>query len=628
MEFKSVFCRYRTSNVSFGDNTNHKVELATDNIQNDLFDLVVAGTDAENVTIKLALKKDIAIEYLSVSFSIPKNGQVQALNRYYKTTPVTGTIWNNDFTPLYILYTSGNETFALLNYNRLFAHKCTDNGDYLLLEVILDAAALHPKWDYTGPDRLSTSSPLLPAGHSYKVSFRNIKISTPAHVPVISRHKAGAEATFMLTDHCDYDDAARLETFLKEPDGWLNKQLKISKGVFARNSTAKGGKRNDTLDIDKYRELIDLLYKDGSEIVPHALNQSGQISPEDYHSSLNRLQQNYNSQLWIDHGCTLKYCYSMGGKNNSDYRLVDNLQEKGYKGLWSFHDTPVNPNKTLNHFSNEKEHYYQVIPLFLRKLLRGQVFVGLHHLRALIERKNEGQKFISLTLKRISAFRILLVTIGRDKKTAIDKFRKNLKAAKQTSIQTYLPYTKEELVQLSSLLFTEVGIPLYQAAGNDLVMFSTQETTQLDEIYNAASLDRLVQQNGIHAGHTYILNNLSYINGVFKKGSKYELADYWKKFTSYLSDSIKSNKVWNPNMSEFITYYRQVNELDIIYNGNNSITINNNTSNNISGVTFCLAQHPANLSWNGQKPATKQSGTLTYLWGDIPAKSSVVINWQ
>jgi hypothetical protein len=109
-------------------------------------------------------------------------------------------------------------------------------------------------------------------------------------------------------------------------------------------------------------------------------------------------------------------------------------------------------------------------------------------------------------LKWIYSFRRFVCDLKAEPKrrnNALRKLKLNLTKAK--GIGTYLPFSKKELISFSSFLYTENGKPLHQHNENDLLMFSTQEVTQIDEIYSRKALDNLIAQKGLHSRHCYIL---------------------------------------------------------------------------------------------------------------------------
>lgn len=603
-------------------------------LDNDLFQLNV---DQENkIIISATLKKAIAIELFSVKFKIPKHGSIKCLDRFYKIVPVKQPVWNNGFTPLFVAVT-GEQNFILFNTGRMFSHRVTGHVDFFDLEVFLDAAAEHPSWNFTGAKR-STSSPVLPAGTSYNMEFGILQLphAPAASFPVIARYPNGASAAFTITDHCDFDSNEKLDVFLNGDDrnpnaGWLNKGLKMTKGVFTKRSTGPNTKQNDTLETPAYRTLIEQLYADGSEIAPHALNQSGQITPEDFTNALNNIQVGYHPQTWIDHGLYLKYCYYMGGKEDPGYQLIKALEDRQFTSLWSYQDVPVDPNASLNQFSNTAP-TFKPARKAIRKMLSGNFLVAGHEFKSMVQRKDEAVNRMEPILSFMSSGRAAIMNIrsAKNRKKTLNKLKADFFGLFKSSAQQQLPYTQEELLQFSPLLYSEKGKPLHQLQQNDMLLFATQEITQLDGIYTGEALDKLISEKGAHIGHTYILNDLPYIDGVFEKKTTYRLSNYWVKFIDALAQRVKSGEIWNPTFAEFVDYVKKSCLVSLEYISDKTLIVHNAGNKDINGLTFMMhiTANPTVL-WDKQKPAFRNdaSGNLLF-WGNVPANAQSVIEWQ
>jgi len=112
-----------------------------------------------------------------------------------------------------------------------------------------------------------------------------------------------------------------------------------------------------------------------------------------------------------------------------------------------------------------------------------------------------------------------------------------------------------------------------------LLFFNTVEATHIKDIYTKKSLEKLISERGLHIGHTYILNNLPYLNGIFDlKRSSVTLSDSWIQFISALSQKVRENKIWNPTMGKFIERVQRILNIDIHIIIGGLLIINNNES--------------------------------------------------
>jgi len=554
---------------------------------NTLFHLSVDVTNTIN--IQAVLKQPLQVQLFSIKFIIEKSGTVSCLNRHYKTEQLRGAIHNNDFTPIHILFSHQAIHYAILGANKHYAHSIADKGKTFELTLYIDAAALHPQWSYSTQERRPGVLPLLPSGHTYSLSLQLLKSRAEIQLPILNRYPGGASAAFIITDHCDYDNTARLQTFLHS---WLGKGLKMTKGVFTIASAKQAAKHAPTLQDDDYRTLIQRLYDDGSEIAPHALAQSGQLTSEVFHDALLQIQRLFAPATWIDHGTYLKYCYTTGGAIHPGYRLVETLQQQGYTSLWSYHDSPVMPHQSLNIFSAIQP---SLSGMFWRKLLQGRWQVAMHYLKTYLERNPTR----SASLRHVfSALRMLR------SKRSFSKFWRDIAKAFKPHTASSTPYTAGELLQASPALYTETAQPFYTYKAG-LLLFASQEVVHTKDAYTPAMLDELIAANGLHIGHTYILNNQPYIDGVFS-GSR--LSAQWLAFVDYLSAQVRQGTVWNPNMKEFTAWNKALNALHISYSSS-SISITNPTANVITGLSFMIP------------------GKRNFLKADIPANTIIELSW-
>jgi hypothetical protein len=583
-------------------------------LQNELFDLSFTQ-DGNIIAVKAILKRAIIVELFSVSFRINKQGAVQCIDRNYQHTILQDELWNNDLTPLHIKYQFDGKQYLLSNERGSFSHSIKDEGAHFDLTIYLDASAIHPSWSHRKSEKEPDATRLLPIGYSYEISFGLTQTNDIA-VPVLSRYPFGAEAGFIITDHCDYDQVDTLQSFLQ---GWLGKGLKLTKGVFAKRSDYNKENLAASLDDEAYYKLIKELQADGSEIAPHALNQSGNIDGQTFKAALDKVSIAFDCRTWIDHGSYLKYCYSVGGAENAEYKLVDKLKEHHYTSLWSYHDAPVDATQSLNIFSSSRNNYKQIF----KNALRGKWGVAAHYFKTIVERNEDGNGSRSVLVKLMGAARKNLVS-----KKSISGLMKDARTAFKYSLGKQLPYTTKELEKFSPVLFTESKQPLNQYKDNELILFTSQEVVHTQDAYTPAALNKLIAEKGLHIGHTYLLNTLPYINGIFDKQTK-QLSHEWKTFVAALSEYVKEGSVWNPNMHEFIDYNKQLSSLSFTHNSSRSILVKNSSNKAIEGLSFIIpTNNISNISWgNTQLNSRNTKENETIFWGTVPANNSITISW-
>ncbi len=624
-----IRCRYRPTAIMAAGNTSYDKCIPYPQT-NDLFSATIA--EENNVfRCTVQLKQDLAIELLSVTFIIPSANIPSAYNRQYILQPVGKSLWNNDLTPLHIQYQHNGRNLLVKNVTKFLSHKITPATDHFKLELFIDAAGLHPQINYENGITKSSASPIIKTGRQYTISFSIIETNA-APYPVINRYPNGLQSAFVLTDHCDFDTTANLKKFANGNNGqasWLTSGLKITKGVFA-NASQKKGFMAATLAMPEYKVIIDELYSSGNEIAPHALNQSGQIDPNLFIASLDVLKKTYDCRSWIEHGNYLSYSYYMGGKSNK-YRLIEQLEQRGYNNIWSYYDVAINPFSSINLFSTNVGKAATDAMVISRKLLRGQFLYAFHVFRSYFTRHNNGQKYIAYLLGLFSKSRQMFMSVIKRQqvKKGMKQFLQALAGKDNKHIYTYTPFTNEEICHFSPVLFSEAHGSLSQLQPDDILMFATQEVVHTSDIYNEQALLALIKEKGLHIGHTYILNQLPYINGIFTKNG--QLKEEWIVFVEALKKLSGSKAIWSCNMGELAAYLKAIALLDITYH-RQSITITNKSRLAAAGITFSMPYTGTipNMLWNNRQldpSCFYTEASAIVFWGDIPAEGSISIEW-
>src|SRR6478752_3113305 len=169
MRFKEVYikCRYRTEAIKQDGNVSVSKTFQEDQFNNDIFQAEIGITEGEDkidVSLKLELKKSIAVELLSWVVRIPNTGDVSALGRFYTSQLIEKALWNNDLTPIHISYQHNDENWLIKNKTNFISHKIIKGAGYFDLELFADAAGLHPQVNYEGGITKSSASQLIKAG--------------------------------------------------------------------------------------------------------------------------------------------------------------------------------------------------------------------------------------------------------------------------------------------------------------------------------------------------------------------------------------------------------------------------------------------------------------------------------
>lgn len=556
-------------------------------------DISFATLDAQTSTITstAVIHKASAVKLLSHQLVFTDLKQVKYLTHSNQWSRLSNSVSVPAFNNLLIELTHSDLSKSILYTNKPVTCKMDLEGKRFMLHIIHDAPFIHPTWDYSKGMRMSSATPEHNAGTTFKATLTAFRPDKEFNPVYRSYYPNGAKACFILTDHCDFDTTKKLDVFLhgNNNDGWLNKGLKITKGAFRYSPGSDEPRKSDDLEVEAYKPLMDNLRKDGSEICPHALKHSGQLSSEQFHNGLDALHRFYAPQTWIDHGSYLKYCYSQNGHLNPDYRLLDSLKEKGYNNLWSFYDTNLDPSFSLDFFSDRKYNLLNAVKIIILHFCRLNFLYSLHYIRSFIHKNFAKSVVVDFLNYAFACSKELFITLAKNKKhifKATGYFISRLFKFNSFRTKTVEHFTLQELNDFCPPLFTEN----HQSINNyskGLLFFNTIETTHIKDIYTDKLLNKLIGSSGLHIGHTYILNSLPYINGIFTRSkTSIELSKEWIHFTESLSAKIKNGAVWNPNMGEFTERVKQVLNIEVKYAGDELIVTNNNNADVIDFTLF------------------------------------------
>jgi hypothetical protein len=553
------------------------------------FETEIEDKNAEGVykiSTKYTVEQDTQIERLVHALSIDEISEVYILtNKNSKLKLITKSVISSyEFLHLELLTKTGS--YVYIYNHKPFTAQLTHNSGTFIIEIIHDAPFLHTTWDYANGQRESTANPVFSKGTKFEASFiiQKSKHRLISFLPSFYPNKI--KACFILTDHCDFDTVEKLDLFLNgnNNDGWLNKSLKITKGVFRYAPTDNEVRKSDDLENSEYKKLINKLQQDGSEIAPHALKHSGQIDKEMFLSGLKYLAAEYDCKTWIDHGHYIKYCYSQGGQLNPEYKTLDTLINLNYTSLWSYHDVALDPTLSLNYFEPKKFSKLNGLGLILKHLLKFNLLYSAHYLRSFVHKTQEKSLLTDFLNYFFACSKIILIKRKINLKL-IKEFIVQLSKFKQFRSNVNLPFTLKEVNKYLPPIFT-ANHQTINNWKNELLFFNTIETTHNKDIYTRKQLDKLISSRGLHIGHTYILNSLPYLNGIFDiKKNKLKLSKEWIEFTNYLSEKIKANEIWNPNMSEFVERIKSILDVEY-YLTEDGLKAINNSDKNINELKF------------------------------------------
>jgi hypothetical protein len=511
----------------------------------------------------------------------------------------------------------------------------------LHVEIILDDAMLHPRWQFRGGGMESTATPVLAAGERIATSLVLTVSRGPHEGPPLlaSRFPAGTEAAFVLTDHCDFDDTASLRRFLHgdaASRGWIGRGLRMTKGVFTHPSLPPDRKPIPTLQDPEYGKLIEDLYHDGSEIAPHAFSEVGTLAPAEFHDAMRTFSRRWTPATWIDHGKSIPYCYTMGGGSDPGFDFLRTLRNHAFTTLWSYHDTTVPGCAGLNMLQRPAGAVFPLARQSMQHMLRAEGLIGLHYVRTILGGVFTGRRGKAM-MQSISAVREMTINLreaGSDKRQVIKRAVQRVTGSFSMSVRpggagADTDPAQKDRMESAGVVYPERGAPLHQAKEEDLLLFTTMEAVHTRDMYSPGALDRLVRERGLHIGHSYLLNRLPYIAGIFERKTG-RLTHSWNQFVDSLASLVRTGRLWNPTAGGLAGWIRDRELVALIPVTPAEVRMENPLPRPVRNFTLLLPREtrPSGILWGGKAPSGwRRWDDWLAVWGDLPTRSSVSVVW-
>jgi hypothetical protein len=599
------------------------------------------------ITVTAVVERAIAIRRCSVRLRARCAGRPRHLDAYFRWREVHDRAVTTEATPFVLRWRDPSGSVLELRSARgCIPAVLAWNRGVLTIDVQLDAAALHPRWSFAGGRTESTAAPARPAGWSSRVELVLRRLDRPAPTPaVLGRLPFGAEAALTITDHPDFDDEERFRVFTRGTNGsrgWAGRGLRLTKSVFAVESDSVPRKPAPTLERPAYQALLDELHGEGSEIAPHGVNESGNIGPDRFRRALAGLAQRYRPDTWIDHGLSLLYCYTMGGADNPDYDLLSRLRDHGITALWSYHDAPVNAVASLNLLAPDAKDLGDAMRGSMRHAANSNYLIAAHYLRSAFLSRATGAVHRTVGKALSVGRRAYLLRSG----SIASRHAAALSAASVALLGLFdasgqprgknAPaerlFSRREGLAWGAMVYPERAVPMHQVRADDQLLFATQEVLHLRDAYTPEAFERLIDERGLHVAHTYLLNTLPYVAGMFSPDhSEPRLAPAWLGALDSLTTEVASGRLWNPTVGELAKWFRGMQCVAVTPRSECALELSNPTGDVLRGATVIL---PASVSrdavaWNGG-PVTGSRRWSDFLcvWGDVPANSTIVVRWD
>jgi hypothetical protein len=600
-----------------------------------------AGT-RRRLRLTMAVTSAVAVRRCSVTLTMETRAAPRFLGPDYRWRELQDSCFLSEMTPLVgRIHCNTGSVIEIRSSGIGVAAALKASATAVSLELLLDAAALHPRWNFRGGRHSRAAPPLMP-GETRSLELELLELApdeilgTPA-VPARLPH--GSEAAFVITDHPDFDTVDRVAKLLHGDGGargWLGRGLRITKGAFAVPSSPPGKSPAPTLEEQGYRRLMSQLHDEGSEIAPHALSEWGTLPPSEFHRALDAFAKSWRPRTWIDHGVTIDYCYTMGGDQRPEYSLLTRLHEAGVDTLWAYEDVPSNATASLNMLMPPAADIVGTLPAVTEHALRGEVLVVLHYLRCWIDHRVHGPRgdLVRMTIANARGFASAVAkgpaNIPPAARDVVRRMKPWVARAGSRDVSLRVPYSRNEMLACAPSVYPESGMPLRNLQPEGARLFATSLVTHVTDAYTPERLALLKSERGLHIGHCYLAHSVEYLAGIFVAGECNRLSKHWSGFLDSLQAHSADASIWNPTMAALSGWIADRLGIDFAPSGPHSATIGNRNGHVVNEFTVLLPPEtrPDTVRWENSSPAGYRSwGDWVAVWGDLPAHGCVRVAW-
>jgi hypothetical protein len=377
----------------------------------------------------------------------------------------------------------------------------------------------------------------------------------------VSRSKFPFSAIACFTDHCDFDT---LNNLIQQRQFFKKHNIKVTKGFFLNHYS----KREDTASVEFNRDELEVWIKDGHELAYHSLSQSLKSQDESFKDFLSFKPPFENITTWIDHGfqpynVTLANCKDELKDHYGNY-----LKDRNINQLWNYIDSGTAVNGVINQIN--PNHF--TLKAFYK---------GIKHL---------GFKMVFRLMIKDIIFHYCNDDYGLSLYRPIAKYVKTYKLKKSNIKHVYFLKNIIKLILffIPILLFWRFKrhkvYPLSEYTpvffehvlnGQTFTVFQTLEMINFKRALHKDNLDLLIKEKGLFIAHTYFSAPMNYHEGKLF-GEKDKINSEVEARFKYLSQKIASKDIWNPTLSELISYMQKMEHVVFDCNEDGEISIVNN----------------------------------------------------
>jgi hypothetical protein len=349
--------------------------------------------------------------------------------------------------------------------------------------------------------------------------------------------------------------------------GIIASGVRVTQGVFW-----SGWDGFDYLENPDFFALMQDAYDTGSEVCPHNTSEKMELPPEQVRRNMERYAKHFGLSTWIDHWRLPSNLTQKGMDPESEYYILDYFKQLGGKSAWTYRDVFANPpGPQINLLNPPRVHQYAW------RLLR-----DLPKLRNGRDSANRLRAYFGA---------LALLMIGAEAAGNLAIIKKTFRGfGDQTQLHemSFLFKNMSRHVQhlLRSGIIAQFPISWDEVSG--LYWFDAARIVFLSNAYNASALDNLIDETGIHIGHTYLgFYGRKYSDCAFRRDRQdFTIQDEFQEFLDYLAVKIRQGIVWNPTMREMIRYYEALAAVELKEDRRGQWCLTNSATTPVAGVTL------------------------------------------
>lgn len=423
----------------------------------------------------------------------------------------------------------------------------------------------NPEWatpitHYTG----AINTKKITAAHSILEIDEDLALLFTQNHPIeLSRSPIPFAAIACFTDHCDFDTAENLKiqrVFFK------SNNIKITKGFFLNHFS----KRDENASIENQAAEIGQWQQEGHELCYHSLTQSIRDNASAFAEFRHFTPPYTKIPVWIDHGFQ-PYNFSLFEKNEiSSTEYENTLTSKGISVLWNYVDCANATTAMINQLNPDQfnlEYYYNAI--------KGQPFLkrSISLVKNIIFHYDNDEFRVRNYIESITHSKNI---INKCKVQEIFSLIKNISPIVRMLLKVLFTWNTSKkqtykAAQYSPLFFK------HTIDKKEFYIFQTIEMLDFTTALCSDNVNILIEESGVFIAHTYFSVDMAHYLGKLIN-SDTSLNEIAVANFDYLSQKVKEKTIWNPTLSELLTFYKKFQETIFDIDEKGFIFIKNNST--------------------------------------------------